>query len=209
MKLLVIGATGRTGRHVLEQGLLRGHTITAFTRRPQALKAVQGLKTAVQGDALNLDDVRKAVQGQEAVICAVGSSGIAFNLIKTMPEAGVRRLIMTSSRSIVATRPRLGIALVWLIFREAYADHARAEGMIQVSGLDWTIVRAAMLTNRPMTGQVHIDFERNVTAGASLTLTRADYAMTLLDVVEDPQMIGKALGVCGTKLARHPATTSA
>jgi hypothetical protein len=55
-----------------------------------------------------------------------------------------------------------------------------------------------MLTNRPFTGQIHIDFEPNATGG-DWTLTRADYAMTLLDVAENPQMIGRALGVCGTK----------
>jgi putative NADH-flavin reductase len=199
MKLLVIGSTGRTGKHILEQGERRGYEITAFTRRPQELAGMPALKWVFHGDALNLEDVRKAVQGQDAVISAVGSSSIVYNLITAMREAEVRRLVMTSSRAIVATQPRLVIALIWIFLREVYADHARAEGMIQGSGLDWTIVRAMTLTNRPKTGQVHIDFERNMTAGAARTLTRADLAMTLLDVVENPQMIGKALGVCGAK----------
>jgi putative NADH-flavin reductase len=198
MKLLVIGSTGRTGKHVVEQGLQRGHAITAFARRPEALAGCQGLSGIIQGDALNLADVRAAVQGQDGVISAVGSSGIARNLIIAMQEAGVRRLVMTSSRSVVATRPRIWVALAWLIFREAYVDLARAEGMIQMSGLDWSIVRAAMLTDKPFTGQVHIDFEPNATGG-DWTLTRADYAMTLLDVVENSRMIGKALGVGGAK----------
>lgn len=66
MKLLVIGSTGRTGKHVLEQGLRRGHQITAFTRRPQELAGMQGIKEVICGDALNLDDVRRAVHGQDA-----------------------------------------------------------------------------------------------------------------------------------------------
>ena len=70
--------------------------------------------------------------------------------------------------------------------------------MFEFSGLDWTIVRATMLTNAAYTGRVHIDFERNATGG-DWTLGRADYAMTLLDVVENPQMSGKALGVGGAK----------
>ena len=202
MQLLVIGSTGRTGRHVLDQGIRRGHAITAFTRRPQELAGVQGLKRIIHGDALDFEDVRKAVQGQDAVISAVGSSAIARNLIASMHKAGVRRLVMTSSRSIVATRPKLAITLAWQIFRAAYADLARAEGMIEVSGLDWSIVRATMLTDKPFTGQVHIDFEPNATGG-DWTLTRADYAKTLLDVAEDPQMIAKALGVCGAKPANN------
>ncbi len=138
------------------------------------------------------------MQGQDAVIAAVGSSGIARNLILALPEAGVRRAVMTSSRSVVATRPFLPLFFAWLILSRAYADLARAEGMFEFSGLDWTIVRATMLTNAAYTGRVHIDFERNATGG-DWTLGRADYAMTLLDVVENPQMSGKALGVGGAK----------
>src|SRR5258708_1813378 len=124
MRLLVIGSTGRTGVHVLEQGLQRGHEITAFTRRPHDLTSVQGLAEVITGDAHNLDDVRRAVHGKDAVLSAVGGSGIARTLIRAMHEQGVRRLIMTSSRSVVATRPRLLVSLVWLIFREPYADLA-------------------------------------------------------------------------------------
>lgn len=196
MKLLVIGSTGRTGKHILEQGLRRGHEITAFTRHPQELAGFDGLKAVIHGDALNLEDVHQAVRGQDAVLSAVGSSGIARNLIDAMRELNVSRLVMTSSRSVVATRPRLPVTLAWLIFREAYSDLARAEGMLEVSGLDWSIVRATMLTDKPFTGQVHTDFESNATGG-DWTLTRADYAMALLDVLENPQMIRKSIGICG------------
>lgn len=198
MKLLVIGSTGRTGKHVLEQGLRRGHEITAFSRRPQELAGFTGLKQIIHGDALNCEDVRRAVQGQEGVISAVGASGIARNLIHAMQEFGVPRLVMTSSRSVVATRPKLPVTLAWLIFREAYVDLARAEGMIEMSELDWSIVRATMLTDKPFTGKVHTDFEANATGG-DWSLTRADYAMTLLDVLEDATMYKKAVGVCGAK----------
>ena len=208
MKLLVIGSTGRTGKHVIEQGLRRGHTITAFTRRPHELAGVAGLKRVVHGDALRIENVRAAVEGQDAVISAVGSSGIAYNLIVAMRESGVRRVVMTSSRSVVATSPWLPVTLAWMVFRAAYADLARAEGMLQVSGLDWSIVRATMLTDRPFTGQVHIDFEANATGG-DWSLARADYAMTLLDVAEDSRMIEKTPGVCGAKPLKKVRETTA
>jgi putative NADH-flavin reductase len=194
MNILVIGSTGRTGRHVVDQGVRRGHAITAFARRPQALAGV------IQGDGEDLDDLRRALVGQDAVIMAVGHSGIVRQLAVAMPEAGVRRLVMTSSRSIVATRPRAVLSLVWWIFRAAYADLARAEGMLEASGLDWSIVRATMLNNKPFTGRVHSDFAADATGG-DWTLARADYAMALLDVAEDGGMIGKAVGVGGFKPA--------
>jgi putative NADH-flavin reductase len=198
MKLLVIGSTGRTGRHILDQGIRRGYEISAFSRRPQELANVMGLKQIIHGDALNLDDLRKAITGQDAVIAAGGGSALAYNVILTMRELGVRRFVMTSSRSIPATKPAWAVALAWLFLRQAYVDLARAEGMIEMSDLDWTIVRGTMLTDKPFTGKVHTDFEANPTGG-SMTLTRADYAMTLLNVLEDPQMVKKAVGVNGAK----------
>ncbi|MEV1002262.1 NAD(P)H-binding protein [Nonomuraea sp. NPDC050202] len=198
MKILVIGSTGRTGRHVLAQGVERGHEITAFARRPELLAGSTGLAAVHQGDACDPAAVRAAVRGQDAVIAAVGGSQIARTLIDAMRESGVRRLVMTSSRSVPATRPRLPVTLAWLFFRAAYADLARAEGMLQVSGLDWSIARGTMLTGKPGAGRVHIDFEANATGGA-MQLSRADYAMALLDTAEDPSLIGKALGICGPK----------
>jgi putative NADH-flavin reductase len=208
MRILVIGSTGRTGKHVVEQGLKRGHEITAFSRRPQELAGITGLSGIVHGDGLNLADIRKAVQGQDAVIVAGGGSGIAQNLIIAMREAGVRRLVMTSSRSVVATQPKFAVTLAWLIFRPNYVDLARAEGMIEVSGLDWSIVRGTMLNDKPGKGAVHIDFEANATGG-DWQLSREDYAMTLLDVAENPAMIGKSLGVGGVKESKSATVQAA
>lgn len=211
MKLLVIGSTGRTGRHVLEQGIRRGHQITAFTRRPEALAGLQGLAGVVRGDALNLADLRKAVPGHDAVIAIVSPPNLGpttvisqttLNLVTVMKESGVRRLVTTSSRSIVASRPWLAVTLAWVVFRAPYADLARAEGILQASELDWSIVRATMLNDKPGSGRVHVDSEPNPTGG-DWQLSRADYAMTLLNVVEDPHMIGKAIGVNGARSPRQ------
>ncbi|MEV4075571.1 NAD(P)-dependent oxidoreductase [Nonomuraea fuscirosea] len=198
MKLLVIGATGRTGKHVLTQGVERGHEITAFARRPELLTGHTGLADVRRGDAHDLDAVREAVQGQDAVLAAVGGSRIASTLITAMRESGVRRVVMTSSRSVPATRPRLAVTLAWLFLRAAYVDLARAEGMLQASLLDWSIARGTMLNDKPPAGRVHIDFEADATGGA-MQLSRADFAMALLDTVENPALIGQALGICGPK----------
>lgn len=105
---------------------------------------------------------------------------------------------MTSSRSVVATRPAWLIGLVWLKFRAVYADLARAEGLLEGSGLDWSVVRATMLADGPRTGRRHTDFEADATGG-DWRLSRADYAAALLDVAEDASMIRRAVGVGGAK----------
>src|SRR5213594_3677425 len=73
--IAVIGSTGRTGRLVLDEGIRRGHSMTAFTRRPDTLAGVRGLKSVVHGDGRSLEDVGRAVRGQDAVISIVVSEG--------------------------------------------------------------------------------------------------------------------------------------
>lgn len=110
-----------------------------------------------------------------------------------MVEQAIQR-----GHTVVASRPRLVVALTWLRFRAPYADLARAEGMLEASSSDWSIVRATMLTDGPATGQVHADFEPDATGG-DWRLPRADYARQLLDVAEDETMIRRAVGVGGAR----------
>src|SRR5437667_101275 len=70
-RIAVIGSTGRTGKLVLAEGLRRGYALTAFTRRPADLAGIDGLSAIVEGDGRRADDVRRAVQGQDAVISIV------------------------------------------------------------------------------------------------------------------------------------------
>lgn len=206
MRLLVVGGTSRTGRHVVTQGWARGHSLAVFCRDRARLGELDrdGLEVFT-GDARRVEDLLPALAGRDAVISIVSaatigpstvSSDATLALIRAMPEAGVGRLAITSSRSIVAVRPRLALAITWWVFREAYRDLARAEGMLQASGLDWRIVRAVMLRDGPGKGRYHVDRERDVTAG-DWRLDRADYARALLDVIEDPELSRVAVGVGG------------
>lgn len=198
MRILVIGAAGRTGRLVVAQAIERGHLVTALARRPERLDGVAAPHQIVEGDATNPEIVQQAVRDQDAVLCAVGSSAILRVLVPAMTDSGVSRLVMTSSRSIVGTKPTVLLDLVWWRFREVYADLARAEGMLEVSPLNWSIVRATMLRDGPRTGAVHTDFELDATGG-DWKLNRADYAMALLDVAENAAMAHTAVGVGGAK----------
>src|SRR5436190_1940751 len=75
MNIVVIGSTGRTGRLVLEEGIRRRHAMTAFTRRPDALADIAGLGMVVHGDGRNLEDIRRAIRGQDVVISIVAPEG--------------------------------------------------------------------------------------------------------------------------------------
>src|SRR5437899_12199191 len=100
--IAVIGSTGRTGRLVLDEGIRRGHSMTPFTRRPDTLAGVRGLKSVVHADGRSLEDMRPAVWGPDAGISIVVSEGSAPRTVTSfgtraaldaVREAGGRRLV--------------------------------------------------------------------------------------------------------------------
>ncbi|MCI0721609.1 MAG: SDR family oxidoreductase [Acidobacteria bacterium] len=72
MNLLVFGATGGTGRVLVEQALGQGHVVTAFARDPAKVRSAHQNLTVVQGNMLDYNSVEAAMKGQEAVLSALG-----------------------------------------------------------------------------------------------------------------------------------------
>lgn len=211
MKLFVIGATGRTGALVVQQALDRGHEVTAFTRRPDAIDFTHPHLQVVRGDGLSPGDLA-AVAGHDAVISIVAApdlkrttvaEDVTRNLVQAMSEHGVDRLVVTSSHALVATKPKLAVALIRLLLRHSYADARRMEEVVRHSGLDWRIVRANRLVDKLAVGAVVRMPGGHDFAGGANELTRADLAATLLDVAEDDALRRDAVEVTGAR-ARWP-----
>ena len=208
MNIIVIGSTGRTGRLVLEEGIRRRHAMTAFTRRPDALADITGLRMVVHGDGRNLEDIRRAIRGQDALISIVAPEGrgpttvvsdVARAELTAMQEAGVRRLVTVSVAAIEGRRPWILINLVRWILRKPYADFARMEQLVTSSGLDWTIVRPPYLSSRPATGRVRSQAGGKDLAHGPYHISRGDLAATLLNQAEDSQHVGEVLLVSERK----------
>lgn len=203
MKLTVVGATGRTGRHVLTDAARRGHQVTAFTRRPELLPDTGALAGVVTGDGCDPDAVREAVTGADAVIAIVAAPGrrgphqaapVLRVITQAMSDLGVRRLVVTSAYPLVAERPRLPLALLRAMLAAAYADAAEMERIVAASDVDWTIVRLNRLGDGPARGGVRVSRDL---LDRPRGLTRADAAATLLDVVEDADLARVAVNVAG------------
>jgi putative NADH-flavin reductase len=203
MKLTVVGATGRTARHVLAEGGRRGHQLTALTRRPQALEDPTTLAAVIVGDGRDPHTVRKAIDGADAVISTV--PGAARNdphrladvtrvITQAMADLEVGRLVVTSAYPIIVDHPPLRMAILRRLLATPYADNAAMEQLVATSGLDWTIVRLNRLTNKPAAGTVHTS--RGLLAKPR-AITRADAAATLLDIVADPTLARTAINVAG------------
>jgi putative NADH-flavin reductase len=167
MKLLILGATGGTGRSALKEARALGHDVTVFVRDRSKLSAEEQAGTRLVTGTLPQDEpaLAEAMLGQDAVISALGR-GLSFKpddlmrrsvpvMLRTMGHAGVRRLIFTSAFGIGETwrdTPLVPRLFARTLLRGIYADKAIGEGLIRQSDLDWTIVHPTMLTDGARTG---------------------------------------------------------
>lgn len=159
MKLLIIGGTGGTGQQLIKQALKQGHRLTVLARRPEKIKISHPDLTVVKGNVLDMENVRKAVAGQEAVLSALGHKRFFIktkilsegtrNIIHAMHENGVSRFICVTSLGVGDSRFKLGLyhtlfvipVIIFFYFR----DKEKQEKLIRASGLEWTIIRPAQL----------------------------------------------------------------
>lgn len=203
MKLLVLGATGPTGRHVVDLALRSGDTVTAFVRNPAALGDLAGQVTVFAGDATSRHDVSAAMFGQDAVISALGAgrSVIAGELftrastavIAAAKEAGVARLVWLSSFGVGHTLAWSSVTqqLIYRTFlRGIYANKEIADESIRSSGLDWTVVYPTRLTHGPATGTYRAD-DRLPMKG-NPTISRADAAAFMYRAAQDSEWIRRS-----------------
>jgi putative NADH-flavin reductase len=161
MRLLIVGATGGTGRELVRQALERGHDVRAFARSPSKLDMRHERLAIVSGDVLDSASVEAAVAGQDAVLCALGHKRWFYptrilsdgtrNLIRAMEKESVRRFVCETSLGVGGSWGRMGLYYTLFvgvfILPFYFFDKARQERVIRGSSLDWVIVRPGALTN--------------------------------------------------------------
>jgi len=209
MNVLVVGATGRTGRLLARGALQRGHAVTALVRAPEKLGDLAGRVRVVAGDVLDGGVVSDAVDGQDAVLVALSAAHRrrapavnalgTLNVIRSMQRYGVRRLIVLSASG---TRVDRDPNLPWVFDRvvkpvllgPAYDDLRRMETSVRQSELDWTIVRVSgALTGGAPTGKYRAEPGYSLPGGRRLA--RADVAEYMLDQLTLRDDIGHAVAV--------------
>ncbi len=205
MRLLIFGSTGSIGRQLVKQALEQGHIVTAFVRDATKVNIKHNNLQIAQGDVMDPEAVRKAVQGHEAVLCSLGAgrkgtvrSEGTRNIINAMEQAGIRRFICQSSLGVGDSRGNLSIFWKYIMFglllRPAYADHASQENYVRQSHLDWTIVRPGAFTDGERTGQYRHGFS-NTDKTTKLKISRADVADFMLKQLTDDTYLHKAPGL--------------
>ena len=204
MKLVLFGANGKSGREIVKQSLAKGDVVTAFVRDPLKLEVEHDHLKVVTGDIFDVASVSQAIQGQDAVVCALGSSEVkkttiraegTKNIIQGMKENKVKRLVIISAMGVGESWDTLsGINKLFFatVLKSAREDHEAQETAVKDSGLDWTIIRPSGLVDTPRTGVY--DFGENIPAKTS-NIARADVADLILKELELNTNIGKALTI--------------
>ncbi len=200
-RLLILGATGGTGRSLVAQALEQGHHVTALVRDPSRLGSLRDRVDVVQGDCTRDDELlSEAVRGKDAVISAlgVGKSFDSRNLIGTcMPRVvnamqvnGVHRLIHLSAFGVGDTLSQIPFVpklFVRTLLRGIYRDKAAGEKAIHGSSVDWTVVYPTGLSDRK--GGEAIRSGEQLALRGFPTIARADVAAFLLSQLSDVRFV--------------------
>jgi putative NADH-flavin reductase len=201
MKVLIIGATGATGRVLMREALEQGHEVTALARNPSALAPEDHRPRVLQGNALDASEVEAAVAGQDAVLSALGTrstrpttlfSQSTHNLISAMNKHGVRRLVCITGIGAGESKGHVGFLydriMLPFVVKNIYEDKNRQEEAIKQSDLEWVIVRPARLTDEAAKGEYRVYLGGSYTAK---TISRADVAAFMLAQLTDETYVHK------------------
>ena len=193
MKVLVLGATGGTGRLIVHDALEKGHSVVALVRSKARALDFPGADL-IEGDACDEGALMRALKGCDAVVSSLGTGVSPFSEVSVLTEAtrallpamsrsGVRRLVCISALGVGDSRGHGGFVFDRLfqplLLRYAYKDKGCQEAAIRTSSLDWVLVRPAMLTNDPARGSVRAIVDLADVNGGKVA--RADVAQFVVE----------------------------
>ena len=199
MKLFLIGATGRTGREIVQQALERGHHVTAFVRSPENIALKNERLVVLKGNAMDENQLFDAMQSHDAVLSTLGPREVfkpssmlhdsALATTRAMNRSGVKRLVILSA---AAHFPGIPNRIASFIMRNHMRDSLAMEEMVQASGLDWTIVRPPSLTQKE---DSNYRSREGAAPSMGFTVARKAVAAFMLDAIEQQKHFQKIVGV--------------
>lgn len=196
-KVLVLRATGGTGRLIVSQAVARGYYVAALVRSAEKGRDLKGAKILI-GDARDETALRQALKGQDAVVSSLGTGVSPFRevtllsaarraLVNAMKAENVSRLVCITGLGAGDSKGHGGFLYDNLIFpillRRVYADKGRQEAIVRDSGLDWILVRPSILNDTP--GHKTVRAVTDLSSFHGGGISRADVAKFVLDQLHD------------------------
>lgn len=191
-RVLVVGATGGTGREVVQQALAKGHAVRALVRDADKARSLLGADVElVVGDVRNGETLERAVKNTDYVISALGSNSrkdptnkpelIDYGAVRVLAEAAakanVKQIVLVSSMGVTDPDAPLN-----KMFDNILAWKFKGEQAVRASGVPYTIVRPGALTNEPG-GQHQLKVMQGDSRGAGGRIARADLAAVCVNAL--------------------------
>jgi putative NADH-flavin reductase len=209
MKIVVFGASGKTGSLIVDQALDAGHQVVAYVRRESALgKTHPNLKSLV-GELNSTTQLHAALKGADVCISALGGGSLRKHatkivsginhIVKVAEKEGVKRFVYLSSLGVGESKymiPQpLRFFIVDFMLRVPLADHAVNEARITASKLNWTIVRPGGLNDGKLVTQLKYGVGNKLLKG-SASISRASVAAFMLAQINDHSFENQAVWLC-------------
>lgn len=210
MNILVLGATGGTGKFVVSQLLQLGYKVTVLARNPSKVNITHANLKVSQGDVIIPSSLESIMQNQDAVICCLGAPAMKAgnvrsvgtkNIIHAMQQKGVSRLICQSSLGfddsevVLQNVPFLMRKIVIpFLLGTTFEEHHKQEILIKKSNLNWTIVRPVNMTHGAFTGDYKHGFsysEKNL----KFKIAKADVADFMIKQLTSNEYLKQATGI--------------
>jgi putative NADH-flavin reductase len=202
MRVVILGATGPTGRQLVSQALETGYEISAIVRDPAKLKTEHERLKVLSGDIFDNNLLPAVFKNHDAVLSALGvgttlkSHHLMENamrvIIPAMNHAGLKRIIYMSAFGVGDSFSESSFIqkLAFRIFlKSIYADKIIADELVSASGLEWTMVRPVMLTNGALTRKYRA--AEKIKMNWMPTISRADVAHFMVHEVQENKWIRK------------------
>ena len=205
MKIVIFGATGKTGKLLTEQALAKGHSVTIYVRNPNKISIKNPNLKIVVGNLNEKLKMKDAIAEADACFSTLGGNSLTKrspelvagidNIVRVAEEEVVPRFIYLSSFGAGNSKKLMPAVMrffiVDLMLRVPLADHNINEQHIINSKLHWTLVRPGGLNDGPLTGAVNHGTEAFKQGKTSIS--RADVAAFMLGQLEDSTYIKKAV----------------
>ena len=213
MRIVIFGALGRAGRHIVLEALERGHEVIGVSRQAAPDGEIDPRLRLVQGDATQAEAVARLVSGADAVVNSISprpSAGgpacsledAAHALIRGLRMAGVKRLLVVGGAGSLEVAP--GVPLKSMPdFPAQYLPEATAQGEAlalyrrEAGDLDWTYLSPAIMFDEgKRTGRYRTTGDSLLTdTDGNSAISFADYAVATLDELERPRHLQQRFGV--------------
>ncbi|MDX6914179.1 NAD(P)H-binding protein [Pectobacterium carotovorum] len=208
MKVTLFGATGKTGRYLIAEGLKRGIALTVFARTGSLFDDPN--VRIIRGELTDNAVLKDAIQGADAVLSALGPTRFTHpkdlpitramqSIITVMKQENVIRLIAVSTGTAADPddgsdwRVQFPAWLIKIMMASSYQDIIALAKTVRVSELDWTLVRAAFLNHHPASGRLNVGLYGKTQH--SMTLSREELAKFMFDQLRDDRFIKMAPGI--------------